>query len=208
MLFSTKPALSATDIRNELGMTLVELLASLSLLVILLAVLSQFLYSGIHLWDKSDRAYERRHQLRSISQILNTDLGQLVNSPFLAEPAFNGDEYGCAFWAETNEGLVQIKYRYDQQSQKVFKTIGFWGSKPLENELFQGIKNWKIEYFRPKMKNWELQWRPTSKNEIPALIRVTATMEKNSLGTLVVPIKAWHNESSAAAAAGSDADGT
>ena len=81
-----------------------------SLLVILLAVLSQFLYNGARMWGKNDRAYERRRELRLISQTFNTDLGQLVNSPFLAEPAFSGDEYGFTFWAETGAGLVKIKY--------------------------------------------------------------------------------------------------
>jgi prepilin-type N-terminal cleavage/methylation domain-containing protein len=204
---STGPALPATGIRSERGMTLVELLASLSLLVILLAVLSQFLYNSSRMWGKNDRAYERLSELRLISHTLNTDLGQLVNSPFLTEPAFSGDEYGCAFWAETGAGLVHIKYSYDQQNQKVFKTIGFQGSKPPENQLFGGVGNWKIEYFRPQTKNWELQWQPVSKNEIPALIRVTATMGNHELGPLVVPIKAWHNESSAAAAGG-ETDGT
>jgi prepilin-type N-terminal cleavage/methylation domain-containing protein len=206
VIFSTKPSLLVTASRNESGMTLIELLASLSLLAILLAVLSQFLYTGTRMWGKSDRACERRHQLRFISQTLNTDLGLLVNSPFLAEPAINGDEYGFTFWAVTNDGLVQVKYHFDSQEQKVFRSAGFWGSKPPENQMFDQVKEWKVEYYRPKTKNWELQWQPTLKSDIPSLIRVTVTVGNNSLGSLVFPIKAWHNESSADAAA-DDADG-
>jgi type II secretory pathway component PulJ len=176
-------------------MTLIELLASLSLLMILLTVLSQFLYNGVHLWGQNDRAYERQHQLRLISHTLNTDMSSFVNSPFLAEPAMSGDEYEFTFWTDTNEGLVQVKYRYDQQTKKVFKTTGFWGSKPPEKELFSAVKSWKVEYYRPKTKNWDLQWKPSYKNEIPASIRVTVTTDNNDLGTLVIPIKVWRKES-------------
>jgi prepilin-type N-terminal cleavage/methylation domain-containing protein len=198
MAFPTKPNWSDIVTRSEPGMTLVELLASLSLLAILLAVLSQFLYTGIGVWGKTDRANERNYQLRLISQTLHNDLASMVSSPFLAEPAVRGDEYEVAFWTETSEGLVQIKYKYDQSTRKVLKTAGFWGSKPSENEAFQGIQSWKIEYYRPKTKNWELQWKPAYKNEIPALIRVTVTMKsKDQTGTLVFPIKNWHSESNA-----------
>jgi Type II secretory pathway, component PulJ len=187
-------------------MTLVELLASLSLMVVLLMVLSEFLYSGTRLWDKNDRAYERRQLLRSVAQTFNADLDLLVNSPFLAEAAFIGDEYGFVFWAETGDGLIQVKYSYDQQNQKVIKSVHFWGGKPVENTLFHGIKDWRIEYFRKKTENWELQWSPATKNEIPALIRVTFKTE-NTRGEVVVPIKAWHDESAGNAGAG-DANGT
>jgi prepilin-type N-terminal cleavage/methylation domain-containing protein len=197
VIFSTKPSLLVTASRNEQGMTLIELLASLSLLAILLVVLSQFLYTSVHLWGKNDHAYERRHQLRLISQTLNTDLGLLVNSPFLPEPAIRGDEYDFTFWAATNDGLVQVKYHFDSQEQKVFRSEGFWGSKPAENLLLDQVKEWKVEYYRPKTKNWDLQWQPapTLKNDIPSLIKVTITVGKNSLGSLVFPIKAWHKAS-------------
>jgi prepilin-type N-terminal cleavage/methylation domain-containing protein len=195
VLFPTKPTFWATVSRNEQGMTLIELLASLALLVILLGVLSQFLYNGVHLWGRHDRAYERRHQLRVISQTLSSDLAALVNSPFLAEPALSGDEYEMSFWTEAKDGLVQIKYRYDQQTQKVFKSTGFWGSKPPENELLTAVKSWSIEYYRPKTNNWEQLWKPTYKNELPSLIRVTMQSKTDDLGTMVFPIKAWHKES-------------
>jgi prepilin-type N-terminal cleavage/methylation domain-containing protein len=199
VVFSIKPSWGAFVTRNEPGMTLVELLASLSLLGILLAVLSQFLYTGIGLWGKTDRANERNYQLRFISQTLNTDLASMVNSPFLAEPAISGDEYEVTFWSENDQGLVQVKYRYDESTQKVLKTVGFWGNKASENEVFQKIQSWKIEYYRPKTKKWESQWQPAYKNEIPALLRVTVILKnKDQTGTtLVFPIKTWHNESNA-----------
>ena len=126
---------------------------------------------------------------------MNTDLASLVNSPFLAESALSGDEYEINFWVEANEGLVQIKYRYDQQTQKVFKSTGFWGSKLSEKELLAAVKSWCIEYYRPKTKNWERGWKPTFKNELPSLIRVTMQTQNDDLGSMVFPIKAWYKES-------------
>jgi prepilin-type N-terminal cleavage/methylation domain-containing protein len=201
MALPTRPTLLDIVVQNEQGMTLIELLASLSLIAILLAVLSQFLYSGVRLWGKDDQAYERRRQLLVISQTLSTDLASLVNSPYLAEPAMKGDEYGFDFWRTTHDGLVQINYRFDQSEGKVFKSAGFWGSKPQENPIFTQVKEWKIEYFRLKTKNWESDWQPTdNKTDIPSLIRITFRVGTNNQEVLVIPIKAYHSES--------DTDGT
>ena len=194
-MFLTKPSLSVTAIRNELGMTLVEVLASLSLLMILLAVLSQFLYTDTRLWAQNDHSLERRAQLRILSQTLNTDFASLVNSPFLAEPAIQGDDYQTTFWATNQDGLVQIQYRFSLSEEKVFRSAGFWGSKPQEKVLLDHVKEWKVEYFRPKTKNWELFWKPAQKTEIPSLVRVTICAKNNNSKALVIPIKAWHSES-------------
>ena len=193
--FPTKPCLPVTVFRSELGMTLVEVLASLSLLMILLAVISQFLYTDVRLWGKNDQIYERSYQTRVLAKTFRLDLSSLVNSPFLAEPAVQGDDYQFVFWAENQDGLVQIQYRFDTSEKKVYRSVGFWGSKPQEKLFFAQVEEWKIEYFRPKTKNWELQWQPVQKTDIPSLIRVTFQAQKNKATTLVIPIPAWHSES-------------
>jgi hypothetical protein len=175
-------------------MTLIEVLASLSLLVVLLMILSQFLDTDIHLWGKNARADEPRHQLQALSQKLNSDLASLVDSPFLAEPAMKGDENQFTFWAATQNGLVQIEYRFDPVEQKVFRAAGFWGSVFEEKPLFDQVKKWQVEYFRPQTKNWELVWQPALKTDIPSLIRLSVWIGNNNLGTLVIPIHAWHHE--------------
>ncbi|HEX3044528.1 MAG TPA: hypothetical protein VHY08_07220 [Bacillota bacterium] len=194
MRFSIKRPLSVTVIRSELGMTLVEVLASLGLLMILLGVLSQFLYTDVLLWGKKNLAFERSYQLRLLSQTLNNDLGSLVGSTFLAEPAFQGNDYQLTFWSTKDNGLVQIQYRFSSSEEKVFRSVGFWGGKPQEVVLLNKVKEWKFEYFRSKTKNWDLLWQPTQKTEIPSLVRVNVSSGKN-IAALIIPIKIRLDES-------------
>ncbi len=196
MLVPTKPSLSVTAFRDEGGMTLVEVLASLSLLMVLLGVLSQFLYTDVRLWGKNNNAFERGYQLRVLSQTFHNDLGSMVSGAFLAEASLQGDDYHFAFWAVKPDGLVQIQYRYDPSAQKVFRSAGFWGSKPQEKLVFDRVEDWKFEYYRPKTKNWELYWKPDqNKTDLPSLVRVTAKIHNNHAEMLVVPLPVWRNES-------------
>lgn len=194
MPFYARPSLKATVIRNESGLTLLEVIASLSLLAILLGVLTQFLYAGLRVKEKTDQAYERQHLLKNFHQTVSADLASLVVGPYLPENAVSGDDYEMNFWQESNNGLLQIRYRYDLQEKRLLRATCFWGGKPEETVIFTDITKWKIEYFRFKTKNWLTVWKPSHKDEIPALIRFTLATKNADLGELVFPIKVWYNE--------------
>lgn len=194
MPLPAKRPLRVIGTRTESGLTLIEVLVSLSLTAVLLGVISQFLYTGIHLKNKSERAYERQHLMKAIYQTVSNDISPLATGPYLPENALKGDQYELSFWRESNAGLHNIKYRYDPQTKKVYKAAGFWGSKPEETVIFDDISDWKFSYYDPKTK-WHLsEWDLKLKEEIPSLIGISIKTKTADLGTIFIPVKVWHSE--------------
>lgn len=179
---------------KENGMTLAEVLAALALTSLLLGMLSQFLYSSVSLWSKNDQAYRKQHQLKYVYQTIANDLGGVITSQFLPEEPFQGEELQLNFWSENYRGLEQIGYRYDYEAKALWRTAGFWGSAPLEQKLFSGISEWRFEYFEPKKRNWVLYWKPSSRTELPSLVKITAKTDLGVLGPFVFSIKTRRNE--------------
>lgn len=192
MFLPTKLFIKATCVRNETGLTLLEMLVSLTISAVLFAILAQFMFSGIQLWGKNDQAYQRQHRLNLVYQVVYNDLATVYVSNYLAEKAFKGDEYQLNFWREAPSGLVQVTYRYDRSSKQVFRTIGFWGSTPAEVSIFKNFNTWKFEYYQPNTKSWISEWDPDQKTAVPALIRITGKSDTD-LGQIVIPIKTWYN---------------
>jgi prepilin-type N-terminal cleavage/methylation domain-containing protein len=179
---------------NERGVTLLEMVAAMTIIAFMLAVLAQFLFSGVRLWGQQDSNYRQQHRLTMIRQILNYDLSSLLVGNYLPEDSVRGDDLQLQFWSEAADGLVLVTYYYDPEQQTVFRCAGFWGQKAPEVPLFKEITEWKFAYFESKGKNWTATWKATRKNEIPALIRVTACAKTGNLGTLTFSVKAWHEE--------------
>ncbi len=182
---------------NERGFTLIEMLAAICISALLLGVLAEFLFSCTGLWAKSDRGYQREQQLKFIYQMLERDFISIYPGTYLGElPAIEGDETRCAFWLETGQGLVRVQYRYDQENGKVYRVSGVAGSDPTEKTLFDDVTIWKIEYYDAFAQNWLLQWqvRPTEREILPKLLRVSVQTKLANFGTLTFPIKAWRPE--------------
>ncbi|NLY74816.1 MAG: hypothetical protein GX075_05895 [Firmicutes bacterium] len=187
--------LSPAVFAPEPGMTLAEVLAALTLTVLLLGFLSQFLYNGVSLWSRNDRAYRGQHQMKLIYQTLTNDLEGTFSGPFLpGEKSFQGEEQSLTFWSESGSGLKVIEYRYDAYEKTVWRSVGFWGGEPVERKLLTGITEWRFEYFEPKRRNWLLFWKPSSRTGLPALIKVTAKTDLNTLGPLTITIKTRRDE--------------
>jgi type II secretory pathway component PulJ len=180
--------------RSESGVTLLEIVAALGIMVLLLAVLAQLLDTGGRLWLKSDRAYQRQHQLQDLYTILAQDLSQAYASAFLPEQAFHGDAMELALWRETPRGLQQVTYRYDGITKTLYRATGFWGEQCAAQTIFAGLTAWKFEYYSAAAKNWQYNWKPELKTALPALIRFTAATELTDLGTQVIAVEAWHDE--------------
>ncbi len=178
-----------TGVRNETGLTLIEVLISLSLMALILGVLSQFLYSGVRVQNKNAQAYERQYLLKSLYQVFSSDLAALTAGPYLPEKAFLGKEYELSFWREDSAGLVQIKYRYSLPEKKLYKSIGFWGSAPEETVLFEGLTDWKFQYYQAKNKNWLLEWDPDLKEETPRLISISFKTGGKDFQKIVLPVR-------------------
>jgi prepilin-type N-terminal cleavage/methylation domain-containing protein len=181
---------------NEKGFTLVEMLVAICISALMLGVLSEFLYSWTGIWVKNSRLYQKEQQLKIIYQTMDNNLKQLYPGAYLPDVAFQGDEDQFGFWQETKEGLIQVCYRYDAEKKSVFRSFGFWGSKPEAAALFTGITEWKLEYYHPTERNWLLNWEHQSfkKELVPALIRVSIQTKLTNRVTLTFPIKAWHQE--------------
>jgi type II secretory pathway component PulJ len=180
--------------RSEAGMTLLEVLASLGILVILLAVLSQMLYTGSRLWLKNDYAYQKQHRLQDLYTILAPELRSACSSEFLPTPACQGDGQQLSFWRETGAGLEQVTYRYDAGQKTLYRMAGFWGAQPEAELLFTDLVAWKFEYFEAATRNWKDDWKPAVKTALPALIRITVATTRTDLGAIAIPLEAWHAE--------------
>jgi type II secretory pathway component PulJ len=180
--------------RSESGVTLLEVVAALGIMVLLLAVLAQLLNTGGRLWLKSDRAYQRQHQLQDLYTILAQDLSQAYTSVFLPEKALRGDAVQLALWRETPRGLQQVTYRYDGITKTLYRSAGFWGEQCVEQTAFADLTAWKLEYYAIATKNWQYNWEPELKTTLPTLIRFTAATGLTDLGTQVIAVEAWHDE--------------
>jgi hypothetical protein len=180
--------------RSESGVTLLEVVAALGIIVILLAVLSQLLDTGSRLWMKNDRAYQRQHQLHDINLTLAQDLSQAYASDLLPGKALTGDETKLVLWRETPQGLQQVTYRYDAPTSTIYRSAGFWGEHGDEKTVFYDIVRWKFEYFAGGSKSWKSIWEPELKAELPALIRITVATATNDLGSQVISVEAWHDD--------------
>lgn len=178
----------------ENGITLAEVVASLALSILLLGMLSQFLYSGASLWSKNDRAYRNQHQLKFIYQTIANDLENVFGGRFLPEETFRGEEYLFNCWCETNTGLKRIGYRYDLYEKAVWRSVGYWGGPAEERKLVSNVAEWRFEYFDPNKSNWLLYWEPTAKTKLPSLVKITAKTDLGVVGPVVFSIKSRRDE--------------
>jgi len=172
-----------------------EMLFSIALTGILLAVLAQFLLSGVQLWGRNDRGYRRQHQLKFIYQTVSDEVSTMFYGDYLPDFAVKGDDYQLSFWRESTTGLILVTYRFDLNDQKVYRSQGFYGSTPEETVMFTDISSWQFEYYESETQNWLREWT-SDRKELPALIRITVTTADSNLGTLVIPVKAWHSQES------------
>lgn len=173
---------------KETGYTTMEMVAAITLTALILAILAQFLLSGVRLWDKNNQAFGKERELKVIYQTLNRDLTAMYYHPFLPEPPILGNEQELIFWQEGTAGLVRVKYWYDQGTKEVYRSAGFWGSEPEGRILFKGVTSWKFEYFEPHTRDWLLEWEPKQTRPLPGLIRVTFKTEKSNVGSLVFQV--------------------
>lgn len=185
----TKKYFRLTGGPGEGGFTLAEVLVSLTLIGLVLAVMSEFLYSGVSFYARSSQAYQRQHDLNFIYQTLQNELDNLCSNPFLPEDAFEGNGETMTFWRESPTGLYQITYRYDVSNRQLMYGRNFFGGLPLEKVIFTDIEAWQFEYFDPFAKNWAPVWNPSQKNDIPSLVRVSLSTQAGKLGELVFSIK-------------------
>lgn len=191
---TVKRSLKGPVLQNESGVTMLEMVAALSLTALLLGILSQLLFSGVRLWSRQDRFYQQQHRFKFVYQTLYNDFSTAFASTYLPEPAMKGDDVEVQFWSETEKGLVQIKYCYDHTEQTVSRTEGFWGQEVAAKPLFKEVQQWKLEYFEPEWKSWVADWDHGDKGKLPSLIRVSIATKSGDLGTMTFPVKAWRKE--------------
>lgn len=174
---------------GESGFTLAEVLVSLTLIGLVLAVMSEFLYNGVSFYARSNRVYERQHHLNFIYRTLHNELDTLCSNPFLPENAFEGDGESMTFWRESSDGLYRTTYRFDVDNRQLLFARNFYGGSPVEKVLFKDVEALRFDYFDPLTQNWTPQWHPAQKADIPALVRVSLTTRAGKLGDLVFSIK-------------------
>jgi hypothetical protein len=178
---------------KETGYTTIELVAAITLTALILAVLAQFMLSGVKLWEKSSQAFSKQQQLKNIYQTLNRDLSAMFFQAYLPDAAVVGNDQELTFWEENDTGLVMVKYWYDPGNKELLRSEGFWGSDPQWRPIFKGITSWQFDYYDPHSQNWLLKWEPKENRPLPGLVRVTLKTEKSDLGSLVFQVKSWYD---------------
>jgi prepilin-type N-terminal cleavage/methylation domain-containing protein len=184
-----KSPFTAAAIRNESGLTLLEMILALALAAILLMVTSEYLFSAAGLWIRYDKASLRGRQLNQVQRVLAGDLDAMVAGPYLPEAAFQGETGRLVFWMAALDGLRQVTYEYDPTAQTVSRSSGFWGAEPRREVLFKQVLKWEFEYFELKTKSWRMEWGPGSAAHFPGLLRVTFQIDKGGSAAVALPFR-------------------
>ncbi len=191
---TSKSSCAVTVISNQAGFTLIEILATLTLTGVLLGIMAQFLYTGVLLWDKNDRAYQKQHFQQHWQQQFTKEISSLITSPYLPEAAFVGNDQKFSFWREHQTGLLQITYSYDSFAKKLYRSSDFWGATSEPQLILEQVASCNFEYYDPKTKNWRLEWQSKTKEAIPALIKLKLKFTDGLTLPLIFSVKTWSIE--------------
>lgn len=195
MELSLKKCLKKPSLNSESGVTMLEMVAALSLTAFMLAVLSQLLFSGIRLWNNQDHSYAQQHRFKFIYTTLYNDFGTILVGDYLPCAAVKGDDTKVKFWSDSGRGMVLVSYAYDPEIKAVRRWEGLWGQVEEPGvPLFKDVTSWKVEYYKTKYKSWVTEWAPDTVGEVPSMIQVTVKTKTGNLGTMTFPVKAWRKK--------------
>ncbi len=179
--------------RSPGGFTLLELMISLALLGVILAMAYSAFSTALAAVPRGERALDRAARLRMASSILARQVRSIVNYP-----AFTDDEVHPYFWGEPTsfgfitaapqrrggEGLGWVTYWLTDEGalamaeRSVFSTRSVSGDEPersSETVLLDGIEGARFEYLRLEgdESEWVGRWDSLEEQSLPGAIRVT-----------------------------------
>jgi prepilin-type N-terminal cleavage/methylation domain-containing protein len=179
----------ATD---ERGFTLLELLISISLLAVMLAMAYTAFATAMGAVPRGEEAADRSARLRMGTSLLTRQVHSMVNYPSYTEdevhPYFEGDAVSFKFITAApqlngGEGLGWVSYWTDGKTmwmaeRAIFSVQSISGDAPDptgQTVLLEGLKGVRFQYLRLEGgdSEWVDLWDPLEEQSLPGAIRVT-----------------------------------
>lgn len=179
--------------RRAGGFTLLELMISLALLGVILAMAYSAFSTALAAVPRGENAIDRAARLRMASSIMARQVRSIVNYP-----AFTDDEVHPYFWGEPTsfgfitaapqrrggEGLGWVTYWVTEDGalamaeRSIFSTRSVSGDEPersAETVLLRGIEGARFQYLRldGDESEWVGRWDALEEQSLPGAIRVT-----------------------------------
>ena len=176
----------------EAGFTLIELMISLSLLAVMLAMAYSVFATGMNAVPRGEALAERSARLRAATSILTRQIHSMVNYPAHNEddevfPFFVGNSHYFQFITASpqhagGEGLAWVTYWSDNRSlsmaeRVIFSSSSLTGTAPdasSQATLLDGLRNTKFQYLRleGEESEWRDSWDGFEDQSLPGAIRV------------------------------------
>jgi prepilin-type N-terminal cleavage/methylation domain-containing protein len=198
----TAPGTASTRIPSsgERGFTLLELMISMVLLAVMMAMTYSAFSTAMGAVPRGEDAADRAGRLRMATSLLTRQVRSLVNYPAYTEdevhPYFNTDAKYCPEGAVScfsfitgapqlngGEGLAWVTYWTDgatlwMAERAIFSVQAISGDAPdptAQTVLFSGLRGANFQYLRLEGTDseWVNAWDPMEEQALPGAIRIT-----------------------------------
>ena len=201
------------------GFTLLELLISLTIMAMIVAVCFGAFHTGIRSWEKGEKKVIENQRLRIIPTLLKRQLSSLARPDVLRKDRkyfyFSGTEKTVNFFSRISlhsrdDGIFFVRYKVEQQADQQ-ENLAFYEQDiqrlptnkidqledvPLNNLL----KNYESIHFAflahpgKDIKNqpvWLPEWDPETRRGLPRAVRLTLCRDsRNEPVHVVIPLPA------------------
>ncbi len=188
------------------GFTLFELLLSMTIVAVVVALVLGVFRVGYRAWEKGDKAIDSLQRLRGISDRIHRQLTAAVfvrpSGEESTRKGFTGTERSMRFTSDSSlvpgipRGRVIVRYRVDESDeggqQLMFHELPVIVADPEDDDippdeafyrLLQGMDRISFEYLKRDGENpdaepqWQANWDPGIDGNLPSAVRVWIQQE-------------------------------
>jgi general secretion pathway protein J len=179
---------------SSAGFTLLELMISLTLLGVMLAMVYSVFATALAAVPRGEEVAARSARMRAATSLLARQVRSIISFPVEGEEEstpcyFWGNRYSFEFVTATpqhngGEGLAKVTYStngtsFEMREEVVFSAAAITGeaqAAPTSNvTLLDGLKSVRFQYLRldGTDSEWRDEWDPYEEQTLPGAIRVT-----------------------------------
>lgn len=183
----------ATRIGTAAGFTLLELMISLTLLGVMLAMVYSVFATALAAVPRGEDVAARSARMRAATSLLARQVRSIISFPVEGEEEstpcyFWGNRYAFEFVTAApqhngGEGLAKVTYSTDgtsfsMQEEVIFSAAAITGEQQTgvsAVKLLEGLKSVRFQYLRldGTDSEWRDEWDPYEEQTLPGAIRVT-----------------------------------